>query len=134
MESDRRSQTTEELADVIEVITIPDDDPPSSEDSNVPSVSSSCLSSSSSSVRVADYSQSPFEDFRTRPELNSHLTSGVNTPTQLPTDSRRETQTTGEATVNTSTAFCRPDNVPAMSACYSSQATSTQPAQLKEHN
>lgn len=48
MKSNRHVQTTEESADVIEVIVIPDD-PPSSQDSIVPSVSSSCLSYSSSS-------------------------------------------------------------------------------------
>ena len=43
-------------------------------------------------------------------------------------DDRRERQTAGESTFNTSTALYRPDNEPAVSASYSSQTTPTQPA------
>ena len=55
MESNRCGQTMEESSDVVEVSVIPDD-PPSSQDITVPSVSSpssSCSSSSASRVTPA---------------------------------------------------------------------------------
>ena len=53
----------------------------------------------------------------------------VNRPPQLAMNYRRESQTAGESTANSSSAIFRPLNVPAMSAFSSSQAPST-PAQL----
>ena len=93
------------------------------------SIASACFSTSSpfsTLSRVNDYSQSfpmgfiPRVDFR-----DTHVTSGVNLSPQLPMDNRRESQTAGESTVNTSTAIFRPLNVPAMSAFRSSRASST---------
>ena len=117
----------EESSDVVEVIVIPDD-PPSSQDITVPSVSSTSSSCSlSSALRVTENSQSPAVHFVTRTDpAGCHMTSGVNKPPQLPMDNRRETQTAGESTVNTSTAttttIFRPSNVPAFP---SSRAPST---------
>ena len=126
MESNRCGQTMEESSDVVEVIVIPDD-PPSSQDITVPSVSSTLSSCSSSSAsRVTENSQSLAVHFDSRTDpTDCHMTSGVNKPPQLPMDNRRESQTAGESTVNTSTAIFRPLNVPAMSAFRSSQASST---------
>ena len=123
MESNRCGQTMEESSDVVEVIVIPDD-PPSSQDITVPSVSSTLSSCSSSSAsRVTENSQSLAVHFDSRTDpTDCHMTSGVNKPPQLPMDNRRETQTAGESTVNTSTAIFRPSNVPAFP---SSRAPST---------
>ena len=94
------------------------------------SIASACFSTSSPSSTLSgvyDYSQSPTTGFIPRVDFrDTHLTSGVNISPQLPMDNRRESQTTGELTVNTSTAI--PLNVPAMSAFRSSRASST-PAQ-----
>ena len=123
MESNRCGQTMEESSDVVEVNVIPDD-PPSSQDVTVPSVSSTSSSCSSSSAsRVTENSQSLAVHFVTRTDpTDCHMTSGVNKPPQLPMDNRRESQTAGESTVNTSTAIFRPLNVQAFP---SSQAPST---------
>ena len=89
----------------------------------VPSVLSTSSSCSSSARRVNENSQSPAVHFVTRTDpADCHMTSGVNKPPQLPMDNRRETQTAGESTVNTSTAIFRPSNVPAFP---SSRAPST---------
>ena len=103
----------EESSDVVEVIVIPDD-PPSSQNITVPSVSSTSSSCSlSSALRVTENSQSPAVHFVTRTDpADCHMTSGVNRPPQLPMDNRKESQTAGESTVNTSTAIFRPSNVP----------------------
>ena len=83
--------------------------------------SSSSSSSFSSASTATENSQSPAVQFVTRTEsADCHMTSGVNRPPQLPMDYRRESQTAGESTANTSTAIFRP----------SSQAPST-PAQSK---
>ena len=93
------------------------------------SSSSSSSSSFSSASRATENSQSPAVQFVTRTEsADCHMTSGVNRPPQLPMDYRRESQTAGESTANTSTAIFRPLNVPVTSAFPSSQAPST-PAQ-----
>ena len=90
---------------------------------------SSTSSSSSSASTVTENSQSPAVHFVTRTDsADCHMTSGVNRPPQLAMDYRRENQTAGESTANSSTAIFRPLNVPAMSAFPSSQAPST-PAQ-----
>ena len=121
MESNRCGQTMEESSDVVEVIVIPDD-PPSSQDITVPSVSSTLSSCSSSSAsRVTENSQSLAVHFDSRTDpTDCHMTSGVNKPPQLPMDNRRESQTAGESTVNTPTATFRHWNV---SALPSSQAS-----------
>lgn len=49
----------------------------------------------------------------------------VNRPPQLAMNYRRESQTAGESTANSSSAIFRPLNVPAMSAFQSSRALST---------
>ena len=93
------------------------------------SSSSSSSSSFSSASRATENSQSPAVQFVTRTEsADCHMTSGVNRPPQLPMDYRRESQTAGESTANTSTAIFRPLNEPVTSAFPSSQAPST-PAQ-----
>ena len=123
MESNRCGQTMEESSDVVEVIVIPDD-PPSSQDVTIPSVSSPSAS------RVTENSQSPAVHFVARTDsADCHMTSGVNRPPQLPMDYRRESQTAGESTANTSTAIFRPSNVPAMSAFPSSRSAPSTPAQ-----
>ena len=123
MESNRCGQTMEESSDVVEVIVIPDD-PPSSQDVTIPSVSSPSAS------RVTENSQSPAVHFVARTDsADCHMTSGVNRPPQLPMDYRRESQTAGESTANTSTATFRPLNVPAMSAFPSSQSAPSTPGQ-----
>ena len=70
------------------------------------SIASACFSTSSPSStlsRVYDYSQSPTTGFIPRVDFrDTYLTSGVNISPQLPMDNRRESQTTGESTVNTS--------------------------------
>ena len=130
MESNKCGQTIEESSNVVEVKVIPDD-PPSSQDITVPSVpsmSSSCSSSSAS--RVTENSKLPAVHSVTRTDsADCHMTSGVNISPQLPVDNRRDSQTAGESTVNTSTEISRPMNLPATSAFPSSQAPST-PAQL----
>ena len=122
----------EESSDVVEVIVVPDD-PPSSQDVTIPSASSTSSPSSSSSFsasRVTENSQSPAVHFVTRTDsADCHMTSGVNRPPQLPMDHRRESQTAGESTANTSTATFRPLNVPAMSAFPSSRSAPSTPAQ-----
>ena len=93
---------------------------------SVSSMSSS--SSSSSASTVTENSQSPAVHFVTRTDsADCHMTSGVNRPPQLAMGYRRESQTAGESTANSSTAIFRPLNVPATSA-FPSQAPST-PAQ-----
>ena len=86
----------EESSDVVEVIVIPDD-PPSSQDITVPSVSSTLSSCSSSSAsRVTENSQSLAVHFDSRTDpTDCHLTSGVNKPPQLPMDNRRELRQQG---------------------------------------
>ena len=123
MESNRCGQTMEESSDVVEVIVIPDD-PPSSQDITVLSVSSTSSScSSSSALRVTENSQLLAGHFVTTTDpADCYMTSGVNRPPQLPMGNRRESQTAGESTVNTSTAIFRPLNVPALP---SSQVSST---------
>ena len=123
MESNRCGQTMEESSDVVEVIVIPDD-PPSSQDITVLSVSSTSSScSSSSALRVTENSQLLAAHFVTTTDpADCYMTSGVNRPPQLPMGNRRESQTAGESTVNTSTAIFRPLNVPALP---SSQVSST---------
>ena len=96
----------------------------------VVSVSSTSLSSSSSlsASTVTETSQPPAVHFVTRTDsADFHMTSDVNRPPQLAMDYRRESQTAGESTANSSTAIFRPLNVPATSA-FPSQAPST-PAQ-----
>ena len=147
MESNRCGQTMEESPAVVEVIVRPDE-PPSSQDITV---SSSSYCSSSSALRIAENSQLPALHFVTRTDSadchmsrvndysqslpmgfiprvdfrDTHVTSSVNLSPQLPMDNRRESQTAGESTVNTSTAIFRSLNVPAMSAFRSSRASST---------
>ena len=91
---------------------------------------STCFVSSISSAslsRAAGYHQSPAMDVFTRPDFRgSHLTPGVNIPPWLPMDNRRESQTVGESTVNSSTALFRPCNLPAMPAFPSSRLTHAQ--------
>ena len=88
---------------------------------SVSSMSSS--SSSSSASTVTENSQSPAVHFVTRTDsADCHMTSGVNRPPQLAMGYRRESQTAGESTANSSTAIFRPLNVPAFP---SSRAPST---------
>ena len=93
------------------------------------SIASDCFSTNSpfsSLSRVYDYSQSLSMGFTPRVDSrDTRLTSGVNISLQLPMGNRRESQITGESTVNTSTATFRPLNEPAMSAFPSSRASST---------
>ena len=88
---------------------------------SVSSMSSSFSSSSSSfssASTATENSQSPAVQFVTRTEsADCHMTSGVNRPPQLPMDYRRESQTAGESTANTSTAIFRPLNVCILNEC-----------------
>ena len=80
--------------------------------------SSSSSSSFSSASTATENSQSPAVQFVTRTEsADCHMTSGVNRPPQLPMDYRRESQTAGESTANTSTAIFRPLNVCILNEC-----------------
>ena len=86
---------------------------PLTQDISAPSTCFVSYRSSASFSRAAGYPQSPATDVFTRPDcVDLHLTPGLNIPSWLPMNNRRESLTVGESNFNNSTAIFKPGNDP----------------------